>query len=49
MKPSACNPRAIRSYEKVGFRRSALSEEDALREYGRKDSDDTVYMTRNIE
>lgn len=49
IKPSASNRRAIRCYEKAGFRRSALSDEEALREYGPKDSVDTVYMARNIE
>jgi len=49
IKPSASNPRAIRAYEKAGFRRSALSAEEAQVEYGEKDSIDTVYMTRNIE
>ncbi len=49
IKPSGSNPRAIRAYEKAGFIRSALSDEEALLEYGRRDSIDTVYMTRNIE
>lgn len=49
IKPSASNPRAIRCYEKAGFRRSTLSDEEALREYGPKDNVDTIYMTRNIE
>ena len=49
IKPSASNTRAIRCYEKAGFKRIFLSDEDALREYGPKDSVDTVYMTRNIE
>ena len=49
IKPSASNPRAIRCYDKAGFRRSALSDEEVLREYGPKDSIDTVYMTRKIE
>lgn len=49
IKPSASNPRAIRAYEKAGFRRSVLSEEEALAEYGKKDSIDTVYMTTSTE
>jgi len=49
IKPSAGNPRAIRAYEKAGFTSSALSAEQALAEYGEKDSIDTVYMTKNIE
>ena len=49
IKPSAANPRAIRAYEKAGFRRTSLFDAEAMREYGRKDSIDTVYMTRNIE
>lgn len=49
IKPSASNPRAIRAYEKAGFRRSALSAEEAQVEYGEQDSIDTVYMVRGIE
>ena len=49
IKPSASNPRAIRAYEKAGFLRTTLSDEEALLEYGKKDSIDTVYMTKNIE
>jgi len=49
IKPSASNPRAIRAYEKAGFRRSALSAEEAQAEYGEQDSPDTVYMVREIE
>ena len=48
IKPSASNPRAIRAYEKAGFLRTALSDEQALVEYGKMDSIDTVYMTKNI-
>jgi RimJ/RimL family protein N-acetyltransferase len=49
IKPSASNPRAIRAYEKAGFRRTSLSDDEAIQEYGKSDSIDTVYMTRNIE
>jgi RimJ/RimL family protein N-acetyltransferase len=49
IKPSARNPRAIRSYEKAGFVRTALSEDAALAAYGPRDAPDTVFMTRNIE
>lgn len=49
IKPSASNPRAIRAYEKAGFVKSILPEEEALLKYGRRDSIDTVYMTKNIE
>lgn len=49
IQPSASNPRAIRGYEKAGFRRTMLSDEQAAMEYGRMDSIDAVYMTRNIE
>ena len=49
IKPAASNPRAIRCYEKAGFRRTMLSDEEALLQYGKKDSVDAVYMTRNIE
>ncbi len=49
IKPSASNLRAIRAYEKAGFIRTTLSDEDAQVEYGSKDSIDSIYMTRNIE
>ena len=49
IKPSASNPRAVRAYEKAGFRRSVLSAEEAQAEYGEQDSLDTVYMVRGIE
>ncbi len=49
IKPSASNPRAIRAYEKAGFRRTALFEKEALQEYGRKDSIDDIYMQKDIE
>lgn len=47
--PSASNPRAIRAYEKAGFIRTTLTNEQALIAYGSMDNIDTVYMTRNIE
>ena len=47
--PSAANPRAIRAYEKAGFRRSSLSASEAIAAYGKKDSVDTVYMTKGIQ
>jgi diamine N-acetyltransferase len=49
IKPSAANPRAIGAYEKAGFSKTSLPEKEAVREYGKKDGIDTVYMTRNIE
>jgi len=49
IKPSASNLRAVRAYEKAGFRKTTLSDARAAAEYGEADSVDTVYMTRNIE
>ncbi len=49
IKPSASNPRAIRGYEKAGFQRTTLTDEEALLEYGQKDTIDTIYVTKGIE
>jgi len=49
IQPSASNHRAIRAYEKAGFRRTTLSNAEAVEVYGEMDSIDAVYMTRNIE
>jgi diamine N-acetyltransferase len=49
MKPSALNLRAIRSYEKAGFRRLALSLEDAEARYGPRENEHTIYMVKKID
>lgn len=49
MGPSASNERAIRAYEKAGFRKTGVPPEEAKREYGPGDSIDTIYMTKSIE
>lgn len=46
MQPSARNPRAIRAYEKAGFRRVAFSLEEAEARYGRKDYYDSVFLVK---
>jgi RimJ/RimL family protein N-acetyltransferase len=48
IQPSTSNRRAIRAYEKAGFRKVSLSSEEAENEYGPKGSVDGIYMTRNI-
>ena len=46
VQPSARNPRAIRAYEKAGFKRLELSIEAARELWGPNDYDDSVYMVR---
>ena len=46
--PSASNRRAIRAYEKAGFRRTSLSREEAEAEYDLRESD-ALCMIRRIE
>ena len=46
VQPSARNPRAIRAYEKAGFRRLGLPIEEARVLWGPSDYADSVYMTR---
>jgi RimJ/RimL family protein N-acetyltransferase len=48
VQPSARNPRAIRAYEKVGFRRLVLPLEAARELWGPNDYYDSVYMVRTI-
>lgn len=48
IKPSERNPRAIRAYEKAGFKRIALPIEELKARYGPKDSEDTVYMVKKL-
>jgi RimJ/RimL family protein N-acetyltransferase len=48
VQPSARNPRAIRAYEKVGFRRLDLPLEAAGELWGPNDYFDSVYMVRTI-
>ena len=49
IQPSASNARAVRAYEKAGFRRVSLIPEEAESEYGPRDSGDGVHMTKSIE
>jgi diamine N-acetyltransferase len=48
VQPSARNPRAIRAYEKAGFRRLDLPIEEARALWGPSDYADSVYMARAI-
>jgi len=48
VQPSARNPRAIRAYEKVGFRRLEVPLESARVLWGPNDYWDSVYMVRTI-
>jgi RimJ/RimL family protein N-acetyltransferase len=48
VQPSARNPRAIRAYEKAGFRRLDLPIEEARSLWGPSDYADSVYMVRAI-
>lgn len=48
MQPSARNPRAIRSYEKIGFVRVPLSVEEAQAIWGPNDYWDSVYMVKTM-
>jgi RimJ/RimL family protein N-acetyltransferase len=48
VQPSARNPRAIKAYEKLGFRRLELSIEAARELWGPNDYYDSVYMVRTI-
>ena len=48
VQPSARNPRAIRAYEKAGFKRLELSIEAARELWGPNDYDDSVYMVRTV-
>jgi diamine N-acetyltransferase len=48
VQPSARNPRAIRAYEKVGFKKLELPMETARELWGPNDHNDSVYMVRTI-
>jgi RimJ/RimL family protein N-acetyltransferase len=48
VQPSARNPRAIRAYEKAGFRRLGLPIEEARALWGPSDYADSVYMVRSM-
>jgi len=48
LQPSARNPRAIRAYEKVGFRRLALPLDEARALWGPNDYEDSVYMVKPL-
>ena len=48
VQPSARNPRAIRAYEKAGFKRLELPIEAARELLGPNDYDDSVYMVRTV-
>ena len=46
VQPSARNPRAIRAYEKLGFKRLDVPIESARELWGPNDYYDSVYMVR---
>jgi diamine N-acetyltransferase len=48
VQPSARNPRAIRSYEKSGFKRLDCSLESARELWGPNDYEDSVYMVKSV-
>ena len=48
LRPSARNMRAIRSYEKAGFARASMSDEETSKRYGPGEYRDTVVMRRVI-
>jgi RimJ/RimL family protein N-acetyltransferase len=48
VQPSARNPRAIRAYEKIGFKRLEMTLESARELWGPNDYIDSVYMVRKI-
>jgi RimJ/RimL family protein N-acetyltransferase len=48
VQPSARNPRAVRAYEKAGFRRLELPLESARELWGPSDYCDSVYMVKTI-
>jgi diamine N-acetyltransferase len=48
IRPSARNPRAIRAYEKAGFRAQPMSREEQVGSYGEGDYGDTVVMIRQV-
>jgi diamine N-acetyltransferase len=44
--PSERNPRSIRAFQKAGFQRIALPSRDAFLEYGPRDTDDSVLLSK---
>jgi diamine N-acetyltransferase len=48
VQPSARNARAIRAYEKVGFRRLDVSIDEARAAWGPSDYHDSVYMVKSL-
>ena len=48
VQPSARNPRAIRAYEKIGFKRLGLSLDSARELWGPNDYVDSVYMVKGV-
>jgi RimJ/RimL family protein N-acetyltransferase len=48
VQPSARNPRAIRAYERAGFRRLGVPIEEARDLWGPSDYADIVYMVRSV-
>ena len=48
VQPSARNPRAIRAYEKVGFKQLEVPMDSARKLWGPNDYLDSVYMVRTI-
>jgi RimJ/RimL family protein N-acetyltransferase len=48
VQPSARNPRAIRAYEKIGFKRLEITLESARELWGPNDYVDSVYMVRVV-
>ncbi len=49
MQPSARNPRAIRTYERVGLVRLDVPLENAIKEWGPNDYYDSLHMLKTIE
>ena len=49
VQPSGRNPRAMRAYEKVGFVRLDVPQEESVKEWGANDYYDSVYMVKRIK
>lgn len=49
IQPSARNTRAIKAYEKTGFKKVSLSIEQAEKEYGPADGNEPVYMVKKMK
>ena len=48
LQPSARNPRAVRAYEKAGFKRRELTREEAEDLFGGVDSPDSVFLVKRL-